>query len=83
MSSLKLKISNGKIQAVYSDALVSLIALGSSEIRRASFVEPCAGGWQADLSPFSGPVLGPFTLRSEALTAEIAFLERNILHVER
>ena len=34
------------------------------------------GAWTADLSPVNGPVLGPYTRRSEALAAEIAWLER-------
>ena len=52
----------------------------SGRIFRASHVEPSpSGGWFADLSPVNGPLLGPFTLRSDALTAEVAWLEKNIL----
>ena len=36
-------------------------------------------GWLADLSPVNGPVLGPFDRRSEALAAELAWLEANWL----
>ncbi len=83
MTTLRIKISNGQLSAIYSDDLASLLTLGQSKIRRASHVEPCLGGWQADLSPVSGPVLGPFPLRSEALAAEVKFLEENILHVAK
>jgi hypothetical protein len=49
--------------------------LGTLTIRRASHVEPTADGqWQADLSPVNDPVLGPFGLRSEAISAEVECL---------
>ena len=65
----------GACRLVYDEAL-ELGALGPVSIRRASHVEPTAAGeWQADLSPVVGPVLGPFAKRSEALTAEQAWLE--------
>ena len=38
---------------------------------------PCR--WQADLALCGGPVLGPFARRSEALVAEMAWIETNIL----
>ena len=64
----------GAIAAIYSEAM-DLAALGPLVIRRASHVEPDArGGWSADLSPVSGPVLGPFSTRSAALAAEVAWL---------
>ncbi len=67
----------GRVRCVYDDAL-DLAALGRPSIRRASRVEPDADGrWTADLSPVSGPVLGPFGRRSEALAAERAWLERH------
>jgi hypothetical protein len=64
----------GVVCAVYSDAL-RLAFLGPLSIKRASHVEPDAEGlWWADLSPVQGPTLGPFTLRSEALAAELQWL---------
>ena len=49
-------------------------------IARASHVEPDPDGrWQADLRPVGGPVLGPFDRRSEALAAELAWLEAHWL----
>ena len=64
----------GTMRFVYSDALVELARRG--ETRRASHVEPCAGGWTADMGPVGGPVLGPFELHSEAIAAETVWLAR-------
>ena len=65
----------GRVSAIYSEA-IDLAALGPTVITRASRVEPAPDGrWTADLGPVGGPVLGPFGLRSEALTAELAWLE--------
>ena len=62
------------------DEKIDLTALGEVRIRRASHVEPDAvGRWWADLSPSDGPRLGPFSHRSEALRAERAWLEENVL----
>ena len=47
---------------------IDLAALGPLTLRRASHVEPdVEGRWFADLTPVSGPLLGPFIRRSEAL----------------
>jgi len=53
--------------------------LGCTTIARASHVEPCESGWSADMSPVGGPVLTGFTKRSQALAAEVAWLEENVL----
>ena len=46
---------------------------------RASHVEPNdQGRWFADLAPVNGPILGPYTRRTEALEAERAKLEGDI-----
>jgi len=69
----------GVVRCIYSEML-DLSAPGSPAISRASHVEPDQQGcWWADLSPVGGPVLGPHGLRSEALAAEAAWLEANIL----
>jgi len=82
---MKLYITtDGNCSAVY-DEVLDLRLLGESEIRRASHVEPTlAGQWSADLTPMAGPVLGPFPTRSQALIAEIAWLNEwfNTVHGE-
>ncbi len=56
-------------------------ALGAPlRISRASAVEPTEDGrWCADLAPVSGPVLGAFDTRGEALAAEVAWLRENVI----
>ena len=67
--------SDGTARAVYDEA-IDLAVLGTLRISRASAVEPDASGrWTADLRACEGPVLGPFALRSQALAAEVAWLE--------
>jgi hypothetical protein len=67
----------GIIRGVYAEA-IDLSRFGDVAIRRASHVEPdAAGRWWADLAPVGGPVLGPFDRRSEALTAELTWLEEH------
>ncbi len=57
------------------DELVDLRLLGQTEIRRASHVEPTTDGrWVQTLRPLAGPQLGPFSTRSQALSAEVAWL---------
>ena len=59
-----------KIRCIYDEA-IDLSALGKPSITRASHVEPDEHGkWWADMAPMSGPRLGPFKKRSEALGAE-------------
>ena len=63
--------------AIYSEA-IPLGRIGRLAIRRASHVEPDGAGlWWADMSPVDGPRLGPFDCRSEALAAEVSWLENN------
>jgi len=60
---------DGVLRCVYDEA-IDLAVFGPLEIRRGSHVEPDGTGrWWADLAPVSGPKLGPFDLRSEALDA--------------
>ena len=66
--------SGGGVRCVYSEEL-NLQELGRLSIQRGSHVEPTSDGqWTADLSPVNGPVLGPFTTRTAALSAEEAWL---------
>jgi len=70
---------SGGVRAVY-DETIDLSTLGVPVITRGSHVEPDEQGrWIADLSPVSGPKIGPFPVRSEALAAERAWLEANWL----
>ena len=70
---------SGTARCLYGEA-IDLSVLGELEIRRASHVEPTAAGqWLADLTPVSGPVLGPFLLRSDALAAEAGWISAHWL----
>jgi len=72
--------ADGNLRCLYGEA-VNLHVLGRLEIRRGSHVEPTEDGcWTADLSPVGGPTLGPFPNRSEALTAEREWLQKNWLN---
>lgn len=69
----------GCVEHIY-DERIDLSELGTQIIRRASRVEPeKGGGWSADLRLSSGPKLGPYRTRSEAIAAEIAWLNANSL----
>ncbi len=76
----------GKLTFIHDDQLFgALEEIGPASIRRASNVEPAAGGgWEADCGVTiaggqPGPVLGPFKTRGEALAAEVAWLNKNLL----
>jgi hypothetical protein len=72
----------GSVRCIYGEA-IRLASLGKLEIERASHVEPTASGeWTADLSPVSGPKLGPFPNRTAALRAEQDWLATNWLSVK-
>ena len=67
---------NGIVKCVYGEEF-DLHCLGKLQIRRGSHVEPTLDGrWTADLSPVTGPLLGPFSNRSLALKAEREWLEQ-------
>jgi hypothetical protein len=69
----------GVVRCIYAE-VIDLATLGSPAISRASHIEPDQQGrWLADMSPVSGPLLGPFPNRSEALAAEHTWLESNWL----
>ena len=72
-------LPDGTVRAIYAED-IDLTRIGPALIRRASHVEPDdQGRWLADLGPVCGPVLGPFDRRSEALAAELDWLEANWL----
>jgi hypothetical protein len=72
--------NDGSLRTIYADVLAQAFADDARiKVRRASHVEPVdlpgAGlGWQADMTPVNGPILGPFKSRQEALDAEHAWL---------
>ena len=67
---IEVRIKGNEIRFIHNDMLLGLTDLGSTNIKRASFVEPEGSEWYADLSPVNGPKLGPFVKRQEALDAE-------------
>jgi hypothetical protein len=70
---------NGTTRAIYGEE-INLRSLGRLTIARASHVEPNGDGdWVVDLSPVRGPILGPFAMRTKALEAEHAWLEKHWL----
>ena len=70
---------DGTARAIYGET-IDLAALGRPTIARASHVEPDRDGrWPPTSARCVGPVLGPFGRRSEALEAEVAWLEANWL----
>ena len=69
----------GTARCVYGEE-IDLTQLGALTIQRGSHVEPNEHGqWMVDLSPVGGPRLGPFAVRSVALTEEVAWLSQNWL----
>jgi hypothetical protein len=74
-SEMELVVDAGGSIRCISDEALDLREIGKLQITRASHVEPDAEGyWWADRGPAHGPVLGPFTRRSEALAAERGWL---------
>lgn len=61
---------DGTMRFVCDDAIADLGLLG--ERKRASDVEPAAGGWEARMH--DGTSLGVFKLRKDAVAAEIQYL---------
>ena len=76
-------LPDGNGRCVYGEA-IDVSNVGNIAITRGSHVEPNEEGqWTADLSPVDGPKLGPFDTRSEALTAEVAWLHEFWLQPQR
>ncbi|TWT51379.1 hypothetical protein Pla22_41570 [Rubripirellula amarantea] len=73
----------GEVRMIYDES-IDVHSLGTPCIVRGSHVEPTEDGcWTADLSPVGGPVLGPFSIRSLALAAEVDWLTRHWLSPSR
>ena len=78
---MKIKVEpDGTVTHIYTEKL-DLSVIGKAQTRRASHVEPNDNNeWTADMVlSNNGPILGPFPTRSEALAAEVEWLEKNIL----
>ncbi len=74
--------SHGGIRCLYGES-IDLNALGRVTIQRVSSVEPDnTGRWWADLKIMGGPRLGPYVRKSEALEAEIAWIEQRLFGLE-
>jgi hypothetical protein len=70
----------GATRCLYTE-MIDLGAIGKPDIVRASNVEPDATGqWFAHI--INGPILGPYPNRSNALRAEIEYIETYILSGE-
>lgn len=74
----RVTVQGGQLRAVYDDRLRGLLDRTTVvfHVKRASHVEPAGGAWTADMGPVGGPVLGPFTLRADALAAEQDWLRQ-------
>ncbi len=71
--------AGGTVRCIYDES-IRLHVLGVPQIARASHVEPdSTGRWIADLTPVSGPTLGPFDKRTDVLAAEVQWLRANWL----
>jgi len=71
----------GKVSFVYDAEFAKALGIGpgTSEVHRASDVEPCGSEWVADMRRVGGPVIGPYADRDTAIAAEIRWLHSNRL----
>ena len=77
---------DGTMSFIYEDKLRGLLNHGRAMIKRASDVEPgdpTAGQdplkWYANMARSRGGMLGPFDTRELALTAEVDWINANVL----
>lgn len=78
---MKIRINpDGTAVMIYTED-IDITDLGNVQsIIRASIIEPTDGNqWAADMWLVGGPVLEPFNKRSEALAAEVEWINDNIL----
>jgi hypothetical protein len=78
---IQIVISGDRLRFIHQDDLAEAMRVGQVTTLRASHVEPGQDGWQADLRPVNGPVLGPFTRRDTALRAEAEWLRENLIPI--
>jgi hypothetical protein len=78
---LRLRVQrDGQIVTIYDERL-DLSRLGLEQSERVSHVDPTPHGWVADLRPVNGPTFGPFPRRSQAVDAELGWLDANFEQV--
>jgi hypothetical protein len=80
---VQIVISGDRVRFIHQDDLAEAMQIGKTTTRRATHVEPGRGGWNADLRPVNGPVLGPFARRDAALEAEAQWLRENSTPIPR
>ena len=80
---IQIVISRGRVRFIHQDDLAATLQVGKATTCRAGRVEPSQDGWNADLRPVNGPVLGPFARRDEALQAEANWLRENLTPIPR
>ena len=80
---IQIVINEGEIRFIHQDDLAEAFQAGKAITRRASHVEPGKDGWNADLRPVNGPVLGPFNRRDTALQAEDNWLRKQLTPVPK
>ncbi len=80
---IQIVISGDHVRFIHQDDLAEVLQVGKSTTRRASHVEPNENGWNADLRPVNGPILGPFARRDAALRAETKWLRENLTPVPK
>lgn len=80
---IQIVISGNRLRFIHQDDLAEAMQVGNATTFRASHVEPGEDGWNADLRPVNGPVLGPFTRRDTALQAEAKWLCENLTPIPR
>ena len=78
---MKIRINPDGTAVMIYTVDIDIAALGNLQsITRASLIEPTnRNQWAADMRPIGGPVIGAFDKRSDALTAEIYWIEKYIL----
>lgn len=75
-------VDGAKIQTLYNEEF-ELTDIGRVELKRASHVDPIENKWYVDLSPVDGPIWGGFKKRSQALKAEVEWIESKLLGGEK
>jgi len=76
---IQIVISGDRLRFIHQDDLAETMQVGNVTTFRASHVEPGEDGWNADLRPVNGPVLG----RDTALQAEAKWLRQHLTPIPK